>query len=125
MPVEIIGWIAPRVASEIVAPVGPPFDLDVIAETARVHENADFDPARLFSEFHVARAMAYQPYTVWSRRQFKGDLVNIDEEGNRFTAHNSTQEGALKVWMQGGSTTLGDWVAWRPDHSKPPGSALE
>ncbi len=43
MPVEIIGWIAPRVASEIVAPVGPPFDPDVIAETAKVHENADFD----------------------------------------------------------------------------------
>ncbi len=43
MPVEIIGWIAPRVASEIVAPVGPPFAPDVIAETAKVHENADFD----------------------------------------------------------------------------------
>ena len=43
MPVEIIGWIAPRVASEIVAPSGPPFDRDVITHTARVHEDADFD----------------------------------------------------------------------------------
>ena len=43
MPVEMIGWIAPRVASEIVAPTGPPFDPDVIAETARIHEEADFD----------------------------------------------------------------------------------
>jgi alkanesulfonate monooxygenase len=43
MPVEIIGWIAPRVASEIVAPVGPPFDAAVVAETARIHEEAGFD----------------------------------------------------------------------------------
>ncbi len=43
MPVEMIGWIAPRVASEIVPPQGPPFDADVIAHTARVHEDADFD----------------------------------------------------------------------------------
>ena len=43
MTVELIGWIAPRVASEIVAPSGPPFDAGVVAETARVHEQADFD----------------------------------------------------------------------------------
>lgn len=43
MPVEMIGWIAPRVASEIIPPEGPPFSADVIAETARVHEAADFD----------------------------------------------------------------------------------
>lgn len=41
--VEIIGWIAPRVGSEIVSPSGPPFDPDVIAHTARVHEQAGFD----------------------------------------------------------------------------------
>ncbi len=43
MPVEMIGWIAPRVASEIVAPTGPAFSADVIARTARAHEHADFD----------------------------------------------------------------------------------
>jgi alkanesulfonate monooxygenase len=43
MTVELIGWIAPRVASEIVAPSGPPFDTSVVAETARIHEQADFD----------------------------------------------------------------------------------
>ena len=43
MPVEMIGWIAPRVSSEVMAPSGPPFDADVIAATARVHERADFD----------------------------------------------------------------------------------
>ena len=43
MPVEMIGWIAPRVASELIAPSGPPFDAGVIAETARIHERAGFD----------------------------------------------------------------------------------
>lgn len=43
MPVEMIGWIAPRVSSEVQAPTGPAFNADVIAETARIHEDAGFD----------------------------------------------------------------------------------
>jgi alkanesulfonate monooxygenase len=43
MPVEMIGWIAPRVSSELIPPSGPPFDVKVIAETARIHERAGFD----------------------------------------------------------------------------------
>src|SRR5205814_6482375 len=45
MPVEMIGWIAPRVSSELIPPSGPPFDANVIAATARIHERADFDRA--------------------------------------------------------------------------------
>jgi alkanesulfonate monooxygenase len=43
MPVEMIGWIAPRVSSELIPPSGPPFDADTVAETARIHERAGFD----------------------------------------------------------------------------------
>ena len=43
MPVEMIGWIAPQVSSEMIPPEGPIFSADVIAETARIHEDADFD----------------------------------------------------------------------------------
>lgn len=43
MPVEMIGWIAPRVSSEIIPASGPPFDADTVAETARIHERAGFD----------------------------------------------------------------------------------
>src|SRR6202011_289722 len=43
MPVEMIGWIAPRVSSELIPPSGPPFDADVLAETACIHERAGFD----------------------------------------------------------------------------------
>jgi len=45
MPVEIIGWVAPRITSELIPPEGDAFDADVIARTARVHEEADFDRA--------------------------------------------------------------------------------
>jgi alkanesulfonate monooxygenase len=45
MPVEMIGWIAPRVSSEVVAPQGPPFDDHVISATARIHEKANFNRA--------------------------------------------------------------------------------
>src|SRR5689334_15736205 len=43
MPVEMIGWIAPRVSSEIIPVTGPPFDAETVAETARIHEQAGFD----------------------------------------------------------------------------------
>ncbi len=43
MPVEMIGWVTPRVSSEIIPPDGPPFDPAVIAETARLHERGGFD----------------------------------------------------------------------------------
>src|ERR1700739_1251825 len=43
MPVEMIGWIAPRVSSELIPPSGPPFAAGVIAETARIHQRAGFD----------------------------------------------------------------------------------
>ena len=45
MPVEMIGWVAPRVASELVAAQGPAFSAEVIAQTAIVHESAGFDRA--------------------------------------------------------------------------------
>jgi alkanesulfonate monooxygenase len=45
MPVEMIGWVAPRVSSEVLVPEGPPFNPDIIAATARIHEQADFDRA--------------------------------------------------------------------------------
>ncbi|HEX3881499.1 MAG TPA: LLM class flavin-dependent oxidoreductase [Stellaceae bacterium] len=43
MPVEMIGWIAPRVSSELIPPSGPPFDAAIVGETARIHEEAGFD----------------------------------------------------------------------------------
>jgi alkanesulfonate monooxygenase len=41
--VEIIGWVATQESSEIMAPTGPVFDLDVLTRTAQVHEDGGFD----------------------------------------------------------------------------------
>jgi alkanesulfonate monooxygenase len=41
--VEIIGWVAPQEASEIVSPQGPVFDPKVLERAARIHEAAGFD----------------------------------------------------------------------------------
>ncbi|MEM9358112.1 MAG: LLM class flavin-dependent oxidoreductase [Pseudomonadota bacterium] len=43
MPVEMIGWVAPRVTSEIIKPSGPAFNAEIVARTAQVHEAANFD----------------------------------------------------------------------------------
>lgn len=43
MPVEMIGWVTPRISSEIIPPSGPPFDPAVIAASSRLHERAGFD----------------------------------------------------------------------------------
>ena len=43
MPVEMIGWVAPQVSSEILDPQGPVFCPDTVARTAKLHEDAGFD----------------------------------------------------------------------------------
>lgn len=43
MPVEMIGWVTPRISSEIIPVVGPPFDPAVIASSAQLHERSGFD----------------------------------------------------------------------------------
>jgi hypothetical protein len=63
MPVEMIGWIAPRVSSELILPSGPPFDATVIAETARIHERAGLDrvPIGYFSDAPDGFLVGAQP----------------------------------------------------------------
>ena len=72
MPVEMIGWIAPRVSSEIIPPKGPVFDADVIAETARIHEEADFDRVLIgyFSNAPDGFLVGAHAGAVTSRLQF-------------------------------------------------------
>lgn len=72
MPVELIGWVAPQVESEILAAAGPPFDPEMIAESARVHEAADFDLALIgyFSHAPDGFLVAAHAATVTDRLRF-------------------------------------------------------
>ena len=72
MPVEIIGWIAPRISSEIIIPSGPSFDLDVIKETAMVHEQGNFDRVLIgyFSDAPDGTIIAAHASTVTKKLKF-------------------------------------------------------
>lgn len=43
MPLEMIGWVTPRISSEIIPAAGSPFDPEVIARSAQLHEQGGFD----------------------------------------------------------------------------------
>ncbi|MCZ6672981.1 MAG: hypothetical protein O7C75_08580, partial [Verrucomicrobia bacterium] len=73
---------------------------------APAFSGADYDVREWFEE-DGRISSAYQPYVVWRPQPLQGRLINIDQEGNRFTAYNSASEDRLKIWMLGGSTTWG------------------
>src|ERR671917_974735 len=72
MPVEMIGWIAPRVSSELIPPSGPVFNPDVIAKTAQIHEQAGFDRVLIgyFSYAPDGFLVGAHAATVTDRLQF-------------------------------------------------------
>ncbi len=104
MPVEMIGWIAPQVSSEIIRPQGPVFDPAVIAETARVHEEADFDrvligyfsnaPDGFLVGAHAAAATSHLAFLLAHRPGFVAPtvaarkLATLDQlSGGRLAVH--------------------------------------
>jgi len=73
------------------------------------YRDADYDPVELWREIWAGTNvwLAYEPYTVWSRKPVTGKYVNVNRDGHRVTTDNSTDPDALKIWMFGGSTTWG------------------
>ena len=92
---------------------GPPV-LDSVSgalderQFAAAYDGAGYDVATLFREFHATERIIYEPYTVWDRRYYPGDLISIDHGGFRRTTNNSEAEDALRVWVFGGSTAWGE-----------------
>lgn len=72
MTVEIAGWLAPRVTSEIIPPHGPAWDSATIERTARIHEDAGFDTVLVgwFSDAPDGLLVAAQGAQVTERLQF-------------------------------------------------------
>jgi len=60
-----------------------------------------------FVEGHLIK---YEPYTVWRAAPFRGDTINIGENGLRVTPGASCVEGSLVVFTFGGSTMWGTGV---------------
>jgi len=71
------------------------------------YEGSDYDAELLFREERAADQRVYRPYTVWSRRPFQGELIQIDAEGERRTRPSGDEHRELDIWILGGSTTWG------------------
>jgi len=90
----------------------PVVDLDSGAQDERqfsaAYDIAGYDVTQLFREFHATERIVYEPYIIWDRRFYRGELINIDIEGFRKTTNNSEADDVMSVWMFGGSTMWGE-----------------
>lgn len=93
------------------------FSLGIVseAEERRKRPDAPYYDAQRWSKIYWrehARAggKRYQPFVEWRRRPFAGETIRIDQRGVRETPGADCREGALVVFMFGGSTMWG-WGA--------------
>jgi lysophospholipase L1-like esterase len=63
----------------------------------------------LFREQKKSKRVRWQPYVHWQRQPFRGEYINIDENGRRVTQNPSGTESP-RVFVFGGSTVWGTGV---------------
>jgi alkanesulfonate monooxygenase len=121
MPVELIGWIAPRVSSELIPSAGPPFDAGVIAETARIHERAGFDRVLIgyFSEAPDGFLVGAHAAAVTERLGFllahRPGFVAPPVAARKLATLDQLSDGRLAVHIIAGGSDAdqakdGDWI---------------
>jgi alkanesulfonate monooxygenase len=121
MPVEMIGWIAPRVSSALISPSGPPFDAKVIAETARIHQRAGFDRVLIgyFSEAPDGFLVGAHAASVTERLSFllahRPGFVAPPVAARKLATLDQLSNGRLAVHIIAGGSDAdqakdGDWT---------------
>jgi len=69
---------------------------------------------RYWYEFRLSRKQHYYPYVGWRRAPFKGETINVDQNGIRVTPGADCREGSFKVFAFGESSMWGtgspDWA---------------
>src|SRR6202049_2185092 len=129
MPVEMIGWIAPRVASELIPPSGPPFAAEVIAETARIHERAGFDRVVIgyFSDAPDGFLVGAHAAAVTERLSFllahRPGFVAPPVAARKLATLDQLSNGRLAVHMIAGGRDAdqakdGDWTDHAPRYRR-------
>jgi lysophospholipase L1-like esterase len=73
--------------------------------------------AQYWHEFLLSRRMRYHAFVLHRRAPFKGETINIDQEGVRLTPGADCGPNAFKVFAFGGSTM---WGTGSPDWSTIP-----
>src|SRR5258705_9125559 len=120
----MIGWIAPRVSSELIPPSGPPFDAAVLAETARIHERAGFDRVLIgyFSDAPDGFLVGAHAASVTKRLGFllahRPGFVMPPVAARKLATLDQLSDGRLAVHIIAGGSDAdqakdGDWT----DHS--------
>ncbi len=121
MPVEMIGWIAPRISSEIIPPAGPPFSAEVVAETARIHERAGFDRVLIgyFSDAPDGFLIGAHAASVTERLGFllahRPGFVAPPVAARKLATLDQLSQGRLAVHIISGGSDIdqakdGDWT---------------
>src|ERR1700687_299291 len=121
MAVEIMCWSAPRGASELIPPSGPSFDANVIAETARIHEQAGFDRVLIgyFSDAPDGFLVGAHAASVTERLSFllahRPGFVAPPVAARKLATLDQLSNGRLAVHMIAGGSDAdqakdGDWT---------------
>ena len=121
MAVQMIGWIAPRVSSELIPPSGPPFDAGVLAETARIHERAGFDRVLIgyFSDAPDGFLVGAHAASVTERLSFllahRPGFVAPPVAARKLATLDQLSNGRLAVHIIAGGSDAdqakdGDWI---------------
>jgi len=69
-------------------------------------------PILCHEESLVAGQPTYEPYALWRYPPYKGQTIDIDEDGLRHTDYSRCDAGAYTIWMFGGSAL---WGSGSPD----------
>ena len=77
MPVEMIGWVAPQVSSEILDPQGPIFCPDTVAHTAKLHEDAGFDRVLVGYFTHAPDGFIIATHAATGTERLSLSLIHI------------------------------------------------
>lgn len=121
MPVEMIGWISPRVSSEIIPASGPAYSNEVVAETGRIHERAGFDRVLIgyFSDapdgFMVGAAAAFTTEKLGFLLAHRPGFVAPTLAARKLATFDQLCNGRLAVHIISGGSDAdqakdGDWT---------------
>lgn len=110
MSVEIAGWLAPRITSEIIPPSGPVFDKEIISRTARVHEEGGFDTVLVgyFTNAPDGFLVAAHGATVTERLRFliahRPGFVSPTVAARKFATLDQLTDGRVSIHLISGGS---------------------
>ena len=64
-----------------------------------------------WKEHEESNQVTYQPYVLWRRAPYQGELISIDQDGVRRTLHTQCDDKTFTIWMFGDSVMWGTGAA--------------